>query len=240
MANRPTPRLCPYCGRDLTGLLSGRDFNRDHVVARQFFPEPRPKDLGQIIANSCMTCNTSFKKDEEYFVATYSAHLAERGGTANVIFEQVKRGLPKNVGQRNAVGRGIRTVETRTNSGLYLQQKVIEIDTKRIDMIVRKWVRGLHLITRGVVLDANVPIQIANFDPPHALADHWPNVKQGASWPDKFEYWYSSNEVEPLQTRWSFLLWGVMGIFALTNDTIGMAVPGVIKGPNGEFWSEHP
>ena len=221
-------------------MLSGRETNRDHVFAKMFFPKPVPSNLKPIIANSCTACNTSFKKDEEYFVTTYGAHLAEREGTAKQVFEQVKRGLPKNVGLRNAVGRGIRAVETRTNAGLYLQQKVIEIDANRVDVVVKKWVRGFHYLVHGVVLDASTPIRVVNFDPPDALNDHWPNVRRAASWPHKFEYWHSRNEDDASQTRWSFLLWGAMGFFALTNDTINTAAPGVIKGPNGEFVREHP
>jgi len=230
-------RLCPYCGKDLSGLLTGRDFNRDHVLAKQFFPLPIPNDLANIIVRSCMACNSSFKKDEEYVLALFSAHLGEQG-TGRQISEQVRKGLPKNPGLKHAVGRGIGSIELHSPAGLYLgTHKTFDVDEKRVHAVVGKWVRGFHFISYDQVLPSTTPIEVLTFDPPHSLNDHWDEATHGASWPNKFEYWCSRNPADPAQTRWSFILWGAIGFFARANHTIGRHVPDVIKGLHGEFYT---
>lgn len=61
---------CLHCAR----TLAERTCNRDHVPTKSLLRHPYPKNLPVI--EICSDCNSSFARDEEYFVAFLSAALS--------------------------------------------------------------------------------------------------------------------------------------------------------------------
>ena len=60
---------CIHCG---SGISDG-ETNQDHVPSKSLLEEPYPSELPTI--EICTNCNTSFSRDEEYFVAFLGAVL---------------------------------------------------------------------------------------------------------------------------------------------------------------------
>lgn len=61
---------CVHCG----GWIAQLDSNRDHVPSKSLLRKPHPPNLPVI--EVCKSCNSSFSRDEEYFVAFLAAVLA--------------------------------------------------------------------------------------------------------------------------------------------------------------------
>ena len=70
--------ICVYCGKKTI-------LTKDHIPPKNLFGQPRPNNL--ISVPSCLDCNSSFSKDDEYF--RFSISIRED------IFEEAQDIYPK-------------------------------------------------------------------------------------------------------------------------------------------------
>src|SRR5688572_30115975 len=88
----PPNTVCYLCGRE---IASGEKWNRDHVPPQRFYGKSiRPqinRSLGLLHTHT--TCNSDFKRDEEYYVACFAGHADTATGRS--VFEDIRRGVAK-------------------------------------------------------------------------------------------------------------------------------------------------
>lgn len=222
---------CAFCAKILRPKTAG-GATREHVVAKSLFPRLARHQLGNLIAPSCLACNASFKRDEEYarmLLATYAAHSAAGG----FVWNDLERGA---VRQRAAefkdVQRGFRYVNAKTEAGIELGVKpTVAVDWPRIEAVVRKWVRGFFFKETGSILDAATPISVAMTEPKTILQAPSEGAEIGrGAWPGVFEYWWDRKATAPSSTRWWFLLWDTIGFVASTEVPLGAPVVDLYDG----------
>jgi hypothetical protein len=75
----PTGTICYLCGQAIT---DGQNWNRDHVPPQRFYGktirEQFNPNLGWLPTH--IDCNSSYKTDEEYYVAAFAGHADSDGG----------------------------------------------------------------------------------------------------------------------------------------------------------------
>lgn len=126
-----------YCGA--VGQLTA-----DHIPPDCLFDQ-RPKDILEI--PSCQLCNNGASLDDEYFKTMMV--LKDKAGShpeAVLLRESVFRGLrhSRKLGFARAVVRSIRSVQLRTQAGLYLGKAPgFNVDLARLDRVVGRITKGL-------------------------------------------------------------------------------------------------
>ncbi len=209
------PTACSYCARL---LLRRKGREREHVVARQFFPAPQPNF---ITVPSCRGCNELSKKDEDYVRAIFAFSYAAEDGAGFQVYQAVCRSLSKDRGLRRAWGMGMKTRQFRTAAGLHLPPRLSNrVDISRIQNVVTKWARGLYWFERESPLGMGVPVRVLGWLESAGIPPQTPrfeNLEPGSRvWPGIFEYEYFVSGEDPKLTLWSFLLWGKARFVALT------------------------
>ena len=108
---------CIYCG----GKLKVTD---DHVPPKSFYPKPRPSNL--ITVPSCLKCNQTIGKDEEFFLATFMfSHAGVSMAGKQLWAEKLNRMYQKNLGLRRKIADHLHHAEIFTSAGLFLGRKMI-------------------------------------------------------------------------------------------------------------------
>lgn len=123
---------CIHCGGWIARLKS----NRDHVPSKAFLESPYPSKLPTV--DVCITCNSSFSTDEEYFVALLGAALAGSTEPSRQSHATAARVFDRNKKLRAAIERS--KVEYKTVGG---ETRVVwKPDASRVIRIVLKNARG--------------------------------------------------------------------------------------------------
>jgi hypothetical protein len=138
---------CVYCGRV-------RPITMDHIPPRNLFAKPRPDNL--IKVPSCDEChgeNKQIAQDDEYFRLA----LTLREDTADhpdvkLVLPTVMRSLarPEQIGFTRALLKGMKVVNARTKSGLYLGRKsAYDVNLARLDRVATRITKGLFYHEKG-------------------------------------------------------------------------------------------
>lgn len=129
---------CVYCGT--IGTIT-----RDHIPPQNIFARPRPSDL--IVVPSCLTCNQSATRDDEYFRMTLSLREDMQQHPANdQLCRAVQRSFanPRQAKFTRAFFQGVRRVDVETPDGIYLgQQPVYEVNLRRLERVAARIAKGL-------------------------------------------------------------------------------------------------
>lgn len=141
--------LCYLCG-------SQEDLTKDHVFPQSLFPKPKPQNL--ITLDCCRNCQDGYMEDEEYFRNMLSTSKDVYGTTSGKKLwdSKVLRGLTRTQGIQRKTFEKLKTVELKTEAGLFLgMQKAFLIDKDKFDRVLRKIVRGLHFLHTGFIATDN-------------------------------------------------------------------------------------
>jgi hypothetical protein len=201
---------CVYCGRSRAGTT-------EHVVAKSFFPSPRPSDLWT--APACLKCNSGVQTDENYFLATLMFGPAGVTEVGKRLWEKLERSYDKDRGLRKVIARGLRRTDVRTPAGVLIpKQMTIDVDHKRIERVTGKIVRGLYYCEFGEPLGADVEIESAMFALFVDAGTRFPiALEDGArSWPGIFQYARSRLLTQPDSSVWRFRMFDAHEFFAIT------------------------
>ena|SRR5579859_460376 len=210
---------CTYCGMELHrhGVS-----NKEHAVARQFFPEPRPVDLNKVVVPSCRTCNEAPKRDEDYVRGLLSLSRAALSDAGQRIHPVAMRALQKDRGLRDAIRRGLkRDVALRSPGGVYLGQAMTQtIAWDRVKRVLAKWARGLYFKEYGERLESSATFDVALTPLEQTREIVKPVQPSLGAWPGTFEYWHSRDDADRSRSRWAFLVWDAMGFIAVSNQPL--------------------
>lgn len=148
-------KLCVYCGEKPAT-------EREHVIAKQCFSEPRPPDL--ITVPSCPDCNDRFKPHEDYMRAHLAANLEAitKNRSARRLHDgKLMRSFQKDHAIAKLLKRDIVWRPVRTPAGLFLGlAAVLNMDLNRAKVVCEKIVRGLYYHVHGKRLPAGYEVQL--------------------------------------------------------------------------------
>lgn len=148
------------------------NLTKDHVFPQALFPKPQPKNL--ITLDCCRDCQKNYMGDEEYFrnMLITSKDVYETNSGKKMWDEKVLRGLTRTQGIQKQTFEKLRTVELRTQAGLFLgKQKAFLIDKKRFDKVLEKFVRGLHFLHTGFRITDDYDVTVKLDPSEKSLAD---------------------------------------------------------------------
>src|SRR6267143_330672 len=132
-------RPCIYCG-------STDNPAPDHVPPRSIFPKPRPNDL--ITVPSCLRCNKSFEKDDEYFKTSLALRAdIEHAPGVRTLVDEVSRAWKReeSKGFTTFVHSTLRNRPIIDAGGKEIGHITgQEIDSRRIGPVVARIARGLY------------------------------------------------------------------------------------------------
>jgi hypothetical protein len=129
----PRPkRQCAYCG--------GVPGSRDHIPPRNLFPNPPPDNL--ITVPSCISCNSGFKLDDDYFWQRISGRI--EGDDQPSQCDAASRAI-RHLSHANSAGNQTRFVRDvrifQSDDGH--EEMVYEVDRQRTERTVARIVQGL-------------------------------------------------------------------------------------------------
>jgi hypothetical protein len=216
----PLGTVCYVCGQDIT---DGQAWNRDHVPPRRFYGKSIRNAFNPNLdwLHTHTACNSSYKKDEEYYVASFASHADSDAGRA--VFEDWSRGVAKghDTGLLKTIMGQFGKVVTADGS------LVFNYDADRAGRFLWKLVRGVHFREVGRFLPENLPKRLMMLSPEknqHAAADYpwWPLVRDtqpmgahGAI----FDYKWLCTITEGIKgNAIGMLLWDRLLVLALFHD----------------------
>lgn len=129
---------CAYCGKRCR-------VTDDHIPPKNLFPKPRSSNL--VTVPCCEGCREGWSKDDEYFRAVVlSAEKVSEQSSAKSSIDSLMRSLYRPEQKRFALmlTGSVTEIEVLTKAGIYLRTApAIKIDTKRIDRVGERIIRGL-------------------------------------------------------------------------------------------------
>ncbi len=128
---------CVYCCE-----RSGE--TRDHVIARQFFPEPRPNNL--VTVPCCTICNGEKRELEEYACTVFVSHSTALGASESaqqISDEKLQQWLTKRQKLREELVAGLKPVDVPPHLAASGVQFGIDIVESRVHPLIEMITRGL-------------------------------------------------------------------------------------------------
>ena len=132
--------MCLYCG----GIAT----TRDHVFPRNLYPKGKlPENM--MTVPSCLACNASFSKDEEFFRMFISGFSIDWSEEASEVFNTVvARAIKRKPAMATELHSRMKLIDLKSPSGILLGGKATQIDVTQNDwsrcfVVVEKIVRGL-------------------------------------------------------------------------------------------------
>ena len=211
-SHKQYPKYCYLCGESLTGLTS-----KDHCPPRALFAR---KIRQQFHTTRLVTidvhpdCNSSYKRDEEYFQATL-APLALGSIAGDATYQQFIAGAHKSKSKMRLAKRVLREFEPRP-SGLHLPPSRIvkRQEGKRITRVLWKISRGLYFHEHSNVLTESTrhhcTITPPGQRPPETFerVRDLPDDETYGRYPGVFDYRFRVFEHDQQNILyWSFLIW---------------------------------
>jgi hypothetical protein len=217
MPKQSKPEFCYLCGKELAG-----DINDDHVPPRHFYAQElrRAHNPNLLTIPTHTSCNSSYQKDEEYFVHTMIP-LARDSYSGQAIFRNVLAAYTK--GEKRGLGARVLGEFDPRPSGLYLPdgRVVKRYDAVRVNRVVWKVVRGLFFHREGKVIPEDTPRNIKVVDPKvpppatfRALADR-PTL---GDYPGVLDYKYAQIHEANNLHYWALLLWDRIILLVALHD----------------------
>ena len=204
--------LCIFCNKE-------KATTNDHVVSKQLYPKPWPSDFKTV--PSCLTCNKSFQKDEDYFriAITSSFDVIENSKAAkNVLLGPVMRSFERNPVLTSVITKDMKMFPISSEDG----QSIFfvpsySIDKERISNVVNKIIRGLFYIEKGKPLLTNceVLINLDINDQVWQCFSKQPKKEIGKG-QGVFEYQFFNVEKNEFLTSWLICFYKRFYIFAVT------------------------
>jgi hypothetical protein len=205
--NKAAVHRCYLCGEVMTDRG-----NRDHVPPQQFFPPSLRKVYhpNLITLRTHVACNSEYKDDEEYFVASTLPLVTDTvagGVLARDMFNRNQRGSM--VGLVNHVMRGFST-HVR---GIALPPNLIALNVRgeRVHRVIWKITRGLYYYSHGAVLPESVPRYIELIEPARDVPKEFNAVLAAESLGEYQAVFAYKNTIyqglNQAQDVWAMLLW---------------------------------
>ncbi len=147
---------CVYCG-------DRKELSKDHVPPKNLFGKPRPDNL--ITVDSCIDCNRSFEKIDEYFRAIIATlEESEKHPVAKELWEtkiQLSFLKPSKIGFREMIRQSMKSVDIVSEGGILLGKRIAyEIDANRFFDVIRRTVKGLFWYERGFRLSDEFKVRV--------------------------------------------------------------------------------
>lgn len=119
---------------------------REHIPAKHFFKGVPDKNL--ITVPACVTCNTGFQKDEDFFRQFWVSMLMDRSTHARQLMDnEISRSIVRTPALGYQMFSQMQLVEAYTKSGFYIGKKTLyqvgDLDKERINRVVNKIIKGL-------------------------------------------------------------------------------------------------
>lgn len=216
-ASTTAVKLCVYCGeRPAT--------EKDHVLARQFFPpEPQYRD-DLITVPTCGICNRAKQKVEDT-PGVLMQFCGEGPASQTVLRDRVPKTLRKNAKLRKELQKGMCRGWVPLESGLLVERQLIELTERQLDHL-NEWYRfltkGFHFHEFGAPLPSDHTIQLL-LGKTKEESTGLSNLILGTAGHKRrliangeFNYIVAMNEEECL-TMWGFWFCGVT-VFAITTS----------------------
>ena len=187
---------CVYCGVE-PGATN------DHVPPDQMFPDPKPSDL--ITVPSCLGCNRSFQKDEDYFRGLFGLTGAPIEQDAPEFWAKVGRGLQRSPALKRAIADSLRSGTIVNPDGEEVGRWTkIEDNWHRVVNLIAKCIRGLYFFERSVALPPSIEIECSQCgDGPIDLGTLYSLTHHGKrGWNGVFEYRYGVATDDPTASAW--------------------------------------
>ncbi|WP_417417636.1 hypothetical protein [Hoeflea sp.] len=167
---------CIHCG----AVLANVESNLDHVPSKSILDRPFPDNLPTI--RICRSCNTSFSKDEEYFLAFLGSVLSGTTDPEQQVVERVEHTLSRNHRLQNEIEAQLQVVKGANGK----DQVAFVPDISRIQNVVIKNARGHVLFEHGQPVTAE-PRRVG-IEPipslPTATLEAFEHIDYGAGWPE--------------------------------------------------------
>lgn len=201
---------CYLCGKLLAWPTNG-----DHPIMQQLFaPELRRKyNVSQLVTLEVHeSCNTAYKKDEDYFVQTLTP-FARGSEAGNAIFNKVIEAYHR--GKEVSLTRKVLREFDPRPGGLFLPSgKVMKrFEGERLRRVAWKMVRGLHFYHSGEVLPERwSTVGVKLFGPHETPTDDViafaSTAKPHGRYPGVFDYKFDkfTETTHPFH-YWLLLLW---------------------------------
>jgi len=128
----------------------------DHIPSKNLY-KGVSINLNPIKVQSCLECNEGFSRDEDYFRNLVSGLLLTDSLTANCLFNTtVSRSLRRSPSLAQKMFSQMSLVNSYSNGGIFLGKKTaVELDYKRIDKILDKYIKGLFFNEFKMILPRN-------------------------------------------------------------------------------------
>lgn len=201
-------RICYLCGKTIEGTVSN-----DHVPPRQFYAKLYRKvhSPSLLTLPSHTECNKSFQADEDYFFAAL-AGLNEDARIHDWLTDDVRNKIWRN----EAVGLRQKVLSefSSTMSGIHLPGNLVakHFDTKRVNRIVWKIIRGLCFHHYGQVMPNNAKHGIRYWQvqdkPPKIYCDNLMFSPVYGPYPEVFCYKFRRVvNKDSLSALWALFFW---------------------------------
>jgi hypothetical protein len=217
----PAGTRCYLCGNVINP--AAEKWNRDHVPPKRVFSSTVREQFSPKLdwLPTHEACNSAYRADEEYFVASFAGHVQSSMADA----------VMKDLGEAAAKGHGVgllREVISRFGRIVGPNGEVLyEYDTARVHRFVWKVIRGLYYLDLDIVLPeamrgeihivnpANVPEDLARIGWFPAVRDTAPLARYGTV----FDYkWLGWKDGEVRGHAVSMLLWDGLIVASLFHD----------------------
>ena len=129
---------CIHCGAVLAKVKT----NRDHVPSKSLLDRPYPTDLPTV--EICVSCNSSFSPNEEYFMAFLGSVLAGTADPAAQMTEKAEAALASNRRLQEEIDSRLHVVEDGANPRIFFLP-----DLDRIRNVIVKNARGHVIFEHG-------------------------------------------------------------------------------------------
>lgn len=167
---------CIHCGAVLVSV----ETSLDHVPSKGILDRPFPENLPTI--RICRSCNTSFSRDEEYFIAFLGSVLAGTANPHRQVVERAEKTLSKNFRLQDEIEAQLRIEKDADGN----DQVTFVPDINRIRNVVIKNARGHVLFEHGqpaVGEPQHIAIEPLQILTPEAVRS-FETIDYGPGWPE--------------------------------------------------------
>jgi len=199
--------VCSICGKE-------DELTREHIPPKGIFLKPRPKNT--ITVFSCEKCNHNTKLDDEYFRfwVTAGAHPQSKLGEVwkNKVVGSSFRRSPALLKKIQDDHKRLIEHHSKTPLKTYddkivpddLLNRCYMVDTKRINRVACKIVKGLYFHHFSEPLPYNVELTVSNelinLDNLIKIIKARKGIVGGEE--GEFIYWFKFDDTEPCFSRW--------------------------------------
>jgi len=167
---------CIHCGT----VLASVETNLDHVPSKSILDRPFPENLPTI--RICRSCNTSFSRDEEYFIAFLGSVLAGTTVPDHQVVERAAKTLSHNLRLQDEIEAQLRVEKDAAGN----DRVTFVPDIDRIRNVVIKNARGHVLFEHGQPArgaPAHIAIEPLQVLIPEAITS-FETIDYGPGWPE--------------------------------------------------------